>query len=462
MENGHENGVTKNGIGTNGTEDHRGENSASQQPWTISTIPGVGRVLLASRDISTWERVLHDRAAVIAPDDSPVCVGCLNQVDGDTICPKCSWAICKNGCGEADCHAEECCILAAKKIVPKVQNWSEHHWMYSSLAILRVLLFTRKSEENADRLRLLMDHWDIRSKDAQVCEGLSRMTSYFQQGLGLDWVTPASVQNAFGILKTNAIGIRDKSGRGLFPTVAILSHSCYANLEPINEPSETVTFRAKRPIRKGEELSMRYTSNLTSKYMIQKRLSTEWLFDCTCTRCSDANEFGTNFSNPKCQCGKILTKVKDEFVSSSCSCKLDFSSQIKRETELLEKIQGLSEDEAWSLRNKLLAESEFHKYHHIIFAVHKRFLDTVEIKDLDSVNKVSDAGRGVLEVISKLDPGASKIFGKYLNLKLEADMRLIQAKQRQGELDKDSYRLAVKEIIQGRLQAAKLNSPFCK
>ena len=32
------------------------------------------------RDLAAWERVLYDEAVVMAPDNNPVCVGCLAEV----------------------------------------------------------------------------------------------------------------------------------------------------------------------------------------------------------------------------------------------------------------------------------------------------------------------------------------------------------------------------------------------
>ena len=49
-------------------------------PWKVSTLPNIGKVLLATRDIRPWEMVLHDSAIITAPTFSPVCLGCLGDI----------------------------------------------------------------------------------------------------------------------------------------------------------------------------------------------------------------------------------------------------------------------------------------------------------------------------------------------------------------------------------------------
>ena len=49
-------------------------------PWRVDSLPHCGRVLMATRDIAPWELVIADTAVVLAPNDVPVCLGCLNEV----------------------------------------------------------------------------------------------------------------------------------------------------------------------------------------------------------------------------------------------------------------------------------------------------------------------------------------------------------------------------------------------
>ena len=49
-------------------------------PWRVESLPDCGRVLTATRDIAPFELVISDTALVLAPNDQPVCLGCLDQV----------------------------------------------------------------------------------------------------------------------------------------------------------------------------------------------------------------------------------------------------------------------------------------------------------------------------------------------------------------------------------------------
>ena len=53
---------------------------ALSYPWRVDSLPNCGRVLIATRDIAPFELVLADTAFVMAPNDLPVCLGCLGQV----------------------------------------------------------------------------------------------------------------------------------------------------------------------------------------------------------------------------------------------------------------------------------------------------------------------------------------------------------------------------------------------
>ena len=122
-------------------------------------------------------------------------------------------------------------------------------------------------------------------------------------------------------------------GRSLFPLVSILSHSCSSNLEPVSNPTQFITLRAKIPIRAGEQLTMRYTHFMHSKWDIQAMLQKEWLFTCTCLRCEDATELGSYFSSLKCQCGGyFIQKISEcqSVVCSKCNISKDFTDRFKK------------------------------------------------------------------------------------------------------------------------------------
>ena len=81
-------------------------------PYRIAHRPGVGRVLVAVRDVKPGELAILDRAISVLPENQPVCLGCLCLLRSDTLnsvnCPDCKLPFCKAGCYKSEVHQEEC------------------------------------------------------------------------------------------------------------------------------------------------------------------------------------------------------------------------------------------------------------------------------------------------------------------------------------------------------------------
>jgi hypothetical protein len=81
-------------------------------PYRVAHRPGVGRVLVAVRDVKPGELAILDRAISVLPENQPVCLGCLCLLRSDTLnsvnCPDCKLPFCKAGCYKSEVHQEEC------------------------------------------------------------------------------------------------------------------------------------------------------------------------------------------------------------------------------------------------------------------------------------------------------------------------------------------------------------------
>ena len=62
-----------------------------------------------------------------------------------------------------------------------------------------------------------MDNWDEFKKDASLVEELSKVTNFLKEKMNLDWVDERSVARAYGVMKTNAMALKDEGGQALFP-----------------------------------------------------------------------------------------------------------------------------------------------------------------------------------------------------------------------------------------------------
>ena len=56
-----------------------------EQVWAISAKAGIGRVLVATQDISPGMVVVEDTALVETPDGFPVCLGCLASLTSSSV-----------------------------------------------------------------------------------------------------------------------------------------------------------------------------------------------------------------------------------------------------------------------------------------------------------------------------------------------------------------------------------------
>ena len=208
----------------------------SNEVWAISAKAGIGRVLVATQDISPGMVVVEDTALVETPDGFPVCLGCLASLTSSSLpCPGCGWRVCNTACAQAEDHREECRLFSEKKIVPSINyvHYFLPHGLYLVVQVLRVLLVTRQTQKKLV-VENLMDHWEERCKDSGVVDMVKYVATFCRSKLGLDWVKDEDVCHAYGVLKTNAVGHVNPGGSRqcyLYPHVSLMSHSCASNLE---------------------------------------------------------------------------------------------------------------------------------------------------------------------------------------------------------------------------------------
>jgi len=439
--------------------------ASSSQPWRISDVPGVGRILVATRDIKQWELVLEDRALVTVPDNHPVCLGCLAPVDGTFTCGGCEWPVCSPQCQKEEQHRVECVIFQNKKIIATVKDYSMRHSMFTCVGVLRVLLLKGvdgQGSEEWNQVMGLMSHWETRKKEVEVAEAIRRMMVFFVERLGMDWVQLEDVQHAFGVLKTNAVGFMNTEARALYPVVSIMSHSCAANLEPVSDPGTCIKFRAKRQIKEGEELCMRYTSFLESGITMRSKLKAEWFFDCGCSRCKDPTEFGSYFSSPKCLCGGYL--LLPDCHSPTLTC--DVCEKTKDVCHQMEEDKAVEESWKNASLEQLIAiyrnvKKEQHNQYHTVFKIGERLLVLGQkTEDAEILCDIVEAGKHVIETLRIIDRGCSRLMGRCMLLQISSQQKLLVLRREEGRLKDGDYVQAVKELIVGRIRALKMSSSF--
>ena len=87
-------------------------------------------------------------------------------------------------CGVEDCcagpeHARECGVLARGGVAPVLGSAASPAWLYSAVAILRLLLLKRADSARWRQVEQLMDHWEERSTDDEVVKAMKIMYMLF-------------------------------------------------------------------------------------------------------------------------------------------------------------------------------------------------------------------------------------------------------------------------------------------
>ena len=103
-----------------------------------------------------------------------------------------------------------------------------------------------------------------------------------------------------GIKRTNAstlLTIGLPQANALYPIYNLMNSGCTCNTRcTIDEKSYVMTVRAQTRIRKGEEITTRYSPPWEGQPTRLAKIWKHWQFVCHCERCKDPTEFGTFFS----------------------------------------------------------------------------------------------------------------------------------------------------------------------
>ena len=280
-------------------------------PYKIEYMEGVGRIVVAVRDIIAGEVVLTETSLVSGPGckTPPVCVECLSDWSGESVCCACGWPVCGDKCGLGERHQVECNVLARCPVQDRPDFVKSKQLgscpEFALIFPLRLALLAQNSDYK-DRLGLLMDHKEDIGRHPNYENKwnkpvIEHLTKTFDSG-----VTKYDLLRGIGIFCTNAAYMGHRNGRWLLPTFSFLSYSCVCNSRFFISPEGKVVVRAQTPIKSGEEITISYFPNHQGNVLRRQTIQDLWFFTCTCRRCQDKTELGTFLSSVKCR------KCKDE------------------------------------------------------------------------------------------------------------------------------------------------------
>ncbi|XP_023337402.1 protein msta [Eurytemora carolleeae] len=290
-------------------------------PFKIVNKQGFGRYLVATRDIKPGEIIFTDYPMAVGPKQytRPVCLGCHAPVSLDGHrCSSCSWPMCSQKCEYSSLHRAECKIFSSAGVKPtslrrrgekrEEEEKIEEHPMYECITPLRVCLSMVYRPHNWEVVKKMETHRSARELEENSLHNQHNVVSFLLKYTKLqeqiDNISGDDILRSSDVLDVNAFEIRGVDGislRGLYPLTAMMNSSCSPNTQNSIDNNFTCRVRAVQDIKKGEEICDTYTSTLSNTIYRQKHLLKSKYFLCSCPRCSDPSELGSDFSSIKCR-----------------------------------------------------------------------------------------------------------------------------------------------------------------
>jgi len=301
-----------------------------EEPWPIIVKykPGVGRVMVAARDIDQGEMIFSEEALVKGPNHTittPHCLECLKELEEGVVCSDCGWPVCNAECSAGPNHQIECKVLTANREKIDQEAMKERNALYWPISALRVLLKAKNNPEDWAVVQKMLGHREKHTEKETWHLYKRFLVDFIRDSCGLgDTFTQEEVEHVSGMIDVNSIRV-DRNGHGVYMTTAIMSHSCIANTKTIWNEDETVDVRAVLPIKRGFEITKNYVNSFLTTQKRQELLQDGWYFRCKCLRCLDPLEmlsFTSAVACLRCKEGLVLaldpTDPETEWACGDC------------------------------------------------------------------------------------------------------------------------------------------------
>ena len=180
--------------------------------------------------------------------------------------------------------------MVAGSTCSQQQLWSPASQGLAAVTVVRMLQY-----RDTWFLQNLVDHLE-EIQGTEDWHSFLAVVTFLRESCGAKHLGREEILHCLGILSSNAFNISSNRARALFPTLALFNHSCSPNARHIVSSEErAVEVLAQRDIKKGEEISIRYTwTTQVLEPLAERRafISSQWHFSCCCSRCSDTSAAG--------------------------------------------------------------------------------------------------------------------------------------------------------------------------
>ena len=354
---------------------HRPPHSSTCCPYLVSEVSGVGRVVMAVRDVRAGDELWREEEMVVGPSTRvpPVCLGCGRRVSGLVRCPGCGWPLCSSSCPEIWRHSsQECQVIAPSgPQVPDNEGQDEECPLYRVIMVLRVL---QLPPDQLDYVLQFMDHGDSRESEeaAQVVETIREVWGQKEYSESL-------IRRVDGILDINTVEHRVEggpSGRAFLPVTSLASHDCRSNsLKDKVSVAGWVVTRAKVDIKAGEEITFHYCGGLKGRLIRRDVLSAGWRFWCRCERCSSQSEQGAEMSSLMCECGGTVRPARpldqlSHYTCDRCEASLQVDQVARLESDMKDELELCYRDDTEALESLLSRyQARLHPQHWLMLII---------------------------------------------------------------------------------------------
>ena len=346
-----------------------------EEPWPIIAKykPGVGRLLVAARDIDQGELIFTESCFAQGPNHNltnKTCLECLKETDN--VCDKCGWPICDETCATGPSHSIECPTLTQCRDNIDMEAMREKDALYWPVSALRILLKCKDNPRSWSVIKRMISHTEEHQKREAWPLYYEHLVKMIREKCDLGaHFTEEDVEHVSGVIDVNSIRLLSH-GHGVYLKTSIMSHSCLSNTKTIMNEDLTVDVRAVVAIPRGAEITKSYVSTMETTQMRQQKLLAGWYFHCKCIRCEDPLEglsFASSVACLRCREGLILSTnpldLEADWACGDCGTGKPAEAITKLNDYFLTAVYGATND--CSALEDLLTKSTrmFHPSHYI-------------------------------------------------------------------------------------------------
>merc|ERR1719312_2094307 len=172
------------------------------------------------------------------------------------------------------------------------------------------------------------------------------------------------MQNLCGIFDTNCFELCPSGAgdtlSGIFPSAAMMMHSCYKNTRLTFSDDHVLTIIARTKIRKGDPIYHTYARTFNTTTIRRIGLFSGKHFGCECVRCKDPTELQSFASAILCTCGgKVIPNDPLDLTQDAvwkcqnCPSTLPSLQVASQERDLMMELNNIQRDDIPGLENFL-------------------------------------------------------------------------------------------------------------